>query len=49
MGRAQEEAMISFKYEWEREYVAAILETDDARLAALIAVAESKMLARVNQ
>jgi len=28
--------VISFKYQWEREYVAAILETDDERLAARI-------------
>lgn len=41
--------MISFKYEWEREYVAAILETDDATLATLIAAAESTMLARVGE
>ena len=41
--------MISFKYEWEREYVAAILETDDSTLATVIAVAESTMLARVDQ
>ena len=41
--------MISFTYEWEREYVAAILETDNATLATLIAVAESTMLARVGK
>jgi hypothetical protein len=41
--------MISFTYEWEREYVAAILETDNVTLATLIAVAESTMLARVGQ
>jgi hypothetical protein len=31
--------VISFKYEWEREYVAAILETDDAVLAERILAA----------
>ena len=31
--------MISFKHEWEREYVAAILETDDALLAERISAA----------
>lgn len=41
--------MISYTYEWEREYVAAILEADNATLATLIAVAESTMLARVGQ
>jgi hypothetical protein len=41
--------MISFKYEWEHEYVAAILETDDGKLVARIAAAESKMLVRVDQ
>jgi hypothetical protein len=41
--------MISIKYAWENDYVAAILETDNERLAARIAAAESTMLARVDE
>jgi hypothetical protein len=41
--------MISLKYDWERAYVDAILETDDSRLPALIASAQSTILARVDQ
>lgn len=41
--------MISLKYDWERAYVDAILETDDSKLPALIAEAESKILARVDE
>ena len=41
--------MISLTYEWEIAYVDAILETDNLKLPALIAAAESKMLARVDE
>ena len=41
--------MISFKYEWEREYVAAILETDDERLAARILAAGLAIANRMDE
>jgi hypothetical protein len=40
--------MISLKYRWEHDYIAAILETDNEKLAKRIAEAESIMLARVD-
>jgi hypothetical protein len=40
--------MISLKYDWERGYIDAILETDDDKLATRIAAAELTMLARVD-
>jgi hypothetical protein len=41
--------MISLKYDWERDYIDAILETDDEKLAERIAAAESNMRARGGQ
>jgi hypothetical protein len=41
--------MILLKYPWEKDYIAAILETDDGKLANLIATAQSTMLARVDE
>ena len=41
--------MISLKYDWERPTWDAILETDDSKLPALIAEAESRILARVDE
>jgi hypothetical protein len=41
--------MISLTYDWERAYVDAILETEDSKLPALIAAAQSTILARVDQ
>jgi len=41
--------VISFKYEWEREYVAAILETDDERLAARILAAGLAIANRMDE
>ena len=41
--------MILLEYPWEKDYIAAILETDDGKLANLIATAQSTMLARVDE
>jgi len=41
--------VISFKYEWEREYVAAILETDDAKLADRISAAGLAIANRMDE
>jgi hypothetical protein len=41
--------MIPLKYAWEKDYIAAILETDDQKLAEVVASAESAMLARVDE
>jgi hypothetical protein len=41
--------LISLKYDWERDYVAAILETDNEKLKDLVARAESTIAARVDQ
>jgi len=40
--------MVSLKYDWEHEYVAAILETDDARLADRISAAEFAIANRMD-
>ena len=45
----REEIVISFKYEWEREYVAAILETGDERLAARILAAGLAIANRMDE
>ena len=39
--------MISVEYDWEREYVAAVLETDDEKLSARLDVAKAVLLSRV--
>ena len=39
--------MILLEYPWEKDYIAAILETDDGKLANLIATARSTILNRV--
>ena len=41
--------MILLEYPWEKDYIAAILETDDEKLANVIATAQSTMLARVDE
>jgi len=41
--------VISFKYEWERKYVAAILETDDAVLAERISAAGLAIANRMDE
>jgi len=41
-------SMISLKYDWEHEYVAAILETDDAKLADRISAAELAIANRMD-
>ena len=38
--------MIRLTYEWEREYIAAILEADNAKLPGRIAQAEATILTR---
>ena len=40
--------MISLKYDWEHEYVSAILETDDARLSERISAAELAIANRMD-
>ena len=39
--------MISLKYDWEQEYIAAILEPDDEKLPVRLNVARAVMLSRV--
>ena len=41
--------MISLTYDWEKAYIDAILEPDDAKLTKCIDVAEEKLRARINQ
>jgi len=41
--------MILLKYPWEKDYIAAILETDDGKLAKLIAISRSTILNRVDE
>lgn len=43
------DGLISLKYDWEHDYLAAILETDDEKLKDMVARAESTLLARVDQ
>ena len=47
-GRLWGVTMISLKYDWEDEYVAAILETDNARLQERISAAELAIANRVD-
>ena len=39
--------MISAKYDWEQQYIAAICETDNEKLAGRLGVARAAMLSRV--
>ena len=41
--------LITLKYDWEHDYLVAILETDNEKLKDLVAKAKSTMLARVDQ
>ena len=43
------DGLISLKYDWEHDYLAAILETDNEKLKDMVATAESTLLARVDQ
>jgi hypothetical protein len=40
--------MMSLKYDWKEEYIAAILETDDEKLPVRLNVARAVMLSRVD-
>jgi len=41
--------LITLKYDWEHDYLVAILETDNEKLMDLVERAKSTMLARVDQ
>ena len=41
--------LISLKYDWERDYLAALLETDNEKLKDLVTRAKATLLARVDQ